>query len=98
MGGGVGTLELWELIPLPFFLGIILLLEPAQPQFVLSLIFQKKLMFQPLGNIQLSFSRMGDPGADLPKGGIIPTFPMPWLLGDKIVFSGEISQVNKPGK
>lgn len=58
----------------------------------------KKLMFQPLGNIQLSFSRMGDPGADLPKGGIIPTLPMPCLFGDKIVFYGDISQVSKPGK
>lgn len=31
----------WELIPLPFFLGITLLLEPEQSHFVFSLIFKQ---------------------------------------------------------
>lgn len=41
---------------------------------------------------------MGDPREILPKEGIIPTLPMPWFFGEKIVFSGVISQVDKAGK
>lgn len=84
--GAAPDLELWELIPLPFFLGIILLLEPAQPQFMLSLIFQKNWCSSPWGTSSSHFPGWVILGQICQKEELFPHYPCHAYLGTKLVF------------